>query len=218
MHLLGTLSKCAECKAQKIITLLYLADVAYRFAGLTTSNLVNLKSKVVLNMLKSESELLLPTKMQPLLVHHMAAILCQQHCTIVFQKKNEEEVICLKPKRDLSHKSMQHIITQTGTKAGHQHSSVMGTLTVKGQGFDLMSKQNASYSLCNAIRQTMHFCWETTNLMLWKQNIQLQGSIILGAFDPGLSWSSSPDNLCAWSSSRWIMENSAPFPLGLHAH
>lgn len=76
--------------------------------------------------------------MQPLLVHHMAAILCQQHCTIVFQK-NEEQVLCLKLKRDLSHKSMQQIITQTGTKAGHQYSSAVGTLTVKGQGFDLMA-------------------------------------------------------------------------------
>lgn len=78
--------------------------------------------------------------MQPLRVHHMAAILCQQHCTIVFQRKNEKQGLCLKLKRDLSHKSMQHIITQTGTKAGHQYSSVMGTLTVKGQGFDVMSK------------------------------------------------------------------------------
>lgn len=173
---------------------------------------------MVLNTLKSELELLLPTKMQPLLVHHMAAILCQQHCTIVFQKKNEEQVLCLKPKRVLSYKSMQHIITQTGMKAGHQHSSVMGTLVVKDQRFDLMFKQNASYSTHNAIWQTMQFCWETINLMLWKQNIQLQDSIILGAFDPGLSWSSSPDNLCAWISSWWIMENSAPFPLGLHAH
>lgn len=137
--------------------------------------------------------------MQLLVVHHMAAIPCQRHCTIVFQRKNEEQDLCLKLKRDLSHKSMQHIITQTGTKAGHQYSSVMGTLTVKGQEFDVMSKWNSSYSLHSAIRQTIQFCWETINLMLWKQNIKPWGSIILGAFDPGLSWSSSPDNLCAWS-------------------
>jgi len=82
--------------------------------------------------------------MQPPLVHHMAVILCQQHCTVVFQKKNEEQVLHLKLKRDLSHKSMQHIITQTGTQAGRQHSSVTGTVMVKGQGYDLMSKQSAS--------------------------------------------------------------------------
>lgn len=157
-------------------------------------------------------------KMQPLLVHHMAAILCQQHHTTVLQKRNGEQVLCLKLKRDLSHKSLQHIIRQTGGQAGYHHSTTMGTLMGKGQGFDLMPKQSASYSLHNAVRQTTPFCWKTINLMLWKQNILLWGSIILGAFDPGLSWSSSPDNLCAWSSSWWIMENSAPFPLGLHAH
>lgn len=129
----------------------------------------------------------------------MATILWQQHCTVVFQRKNEEQDLCLKPKRDLSHKSVQPIITQTKTKAGHQYSIVMGTLTVKGQGFNVMSKWNASYSLHCAIRQTIQFCWDTINLMLWKQNIKLWGSIILRAFDPGLSWSSSPDNLCVWS-------------------
>lgn len=198
LRLLGTLSRRAEHKAQKIITLLCLAEVAYMLVSLHPIS-SNLESKVVLNMFKSESELLIPSKTQLLLVHHMAAILCQQHCTIVFQKKKEEKVLCLKLKRDLSHKSMPHIITQTGTNAGPQYSSVMGTLTAKGQRFDLMSKWNASYSLHSAIRQTIQFCWETINLMLWKQNIKLWSSIILGAFDPGLSWSSSPDNLCAWS-------------------
>lgn len=56
------------------------------------------------------------------------------------KRKNEEEDLCLKLKGDLSHKSMQHIITQSGTKAGHQYSRAMGTLTGKGQGLDVMSK------------------------------------------------------------------------------
>lgn len=108
-------------------------------------------------------------KMQPLLVHHMAAILCQQHHTTVLQKRNGEQVLCLKLKRDLSHKSLQHIIRQTGGQAGYHHSTAMGTLMGKGQGFDLMPKQSASYSLHNAVRQTTPFCWKTINLMLWSK-------------------------------------------------
>lgn len=77
----------------------------------------------------------------------MTASLCQQHCNTVFQKKNEEQILHLKLKRDLSHRNMQHIITQIKAQAGHQHLSFMETLMGKGQGFDLMSKQNVSYSL-----------------------------------------------------------------------
>lgn len=81
----------------------------------------------------------------------MTASLCQQHSYIVFQKKNEEQILHLKLTRDLSHKNIQHIITQIKAQAGHQHLSFMEILMGKGQGFDLTFKQNVSYILYSGI-------------------------------------------------------------------
>lgn len=158
MHLLGTLS-CAECKAQKIITLLSLTDVACRYIGLTTSRLVWSQKQSGPGHAHIWVKTLTPQKKAS-----------TSGATLFFRRR-------LKSKfspwnwRDI-YPSKASITTQTGTKAGHRRSSFMGTSTMKGQGFDLMSKQNASYSLCNAIRLTQQFCWETINLMLWKQNTQ----------------------------------------------